>query len=128
MVRGKNSQNSVLHTVSEALSRAETGDEARCCRYAVEEGSQLCAGLRIGHLMALGQHDLVLHGMLPSHELGHPHLVAVGLKEETTDHVGEIAGELPALGRMAPELVQRVLRLTQTVSLARMSSVPIVSG
>ena len=116
MVRGKNSQNSVLHTVNNALRLAETREQARRCRYTVEEGSKLCAGLRIGHLMALGEDDLVLHGMLPSHEFGHSNLVAVGLEEETTDHVGKIAGELPALGRMAPELVQRVLRLSFEVA------------
>ena len=53
-----------------------------------------------------GRDQFVFHAVLPTHELGDTHLVALALQVQAPQHVGELAAHLPRVQRVPPKLRQ----------------------
>ena len=75
-----------------------------CCRRSAAR--RCCARLPRATRPA-GEDELVLHGVLPAHQLGHGHAVTVRLQLQAAQHIGDLAAELPRVQRVAPQLGQR---------------------
>ena len=63
--------------------------------------------------------QLVLQAVLPAHQLGYGHAVALRLQVQAAQHVGQLAAQLARVQRVAPQLGQRRARQLQGLVLAQ---------
>eukprot|EP00952_Eustigmatos_sp_NYUAD-ZCMA_P002581 11336-Eustigmatos_ZCMA.PRE.1 len=59
-------------------------------------------------VFVLRDDQLVLHRMLPADKLRHAYLIAVGLKLQAAQHVGDLAAEFTRVQRVAPDFRERI--------------------
>ena len=84
-----------------------------------QDGAQPLGGAALFLAGVARDDQLVLHAVLPAHQLGHGHLVATGFQIQAAQHVGQLAAQLARVQGVAPQLGQRRARQLQGLGLAQ---------